>query len=145
MKEFIKKYYIIFIPLILASISSIFIDSTLDGLNLPLFMPPEIVFPIVWSILYLLMGLSIYLVKDSLKCNIIFWIQLIINLSWSFLFFNFSLFFIAILIIMLLIFLVNIMLVTFSQIEKKAYFLNIPYLLWLLIAFYLSCGIYFLN
>lgn len=145
MKNLIKKYYIIFIPLILGFITSSFIDSEINGLNLPNYMPPSYLFSIVWSALYLLMGYSLYLIKDNRNCKIVFTFQFIINLIWPLIFFTKAEFGLAILIIIILILSVLTMLLTFIIQNKKACLINIPYFIWLLIAFYLNCGIYFLN
>ncbi len=140
-----NKYYIIFIPLILGIITSFFINNDLNSLVLPPYMPPSYVFGIVWSILYLLMGISLYIVKEDNKAMLIFTIQLFFNLSWSFLFFNFKLYGFSIIWLIILIVLVSIMLITFFQINKKASIINYPYFIWLLIALYLNSSIYVLN
>lgn len=145
MRIIIKKYIIILLPLLLATFTSFFFKSDLTSLNLPPLMPESYIFPIIWTILYLFMGISLYLIKDHKKCLIIFFIQLIVNLCWSFLFFNLKLYALSIFIIFLLICLVNYMLLTFSKYNHKSVLLNIPYFIWLFIAYYLACGIYFLN
>ncbi len=140
-----NKYYIIFLPLAIGLLSSLFIDSSLNNLVLPPYMPPSYVFGIVWSILYLLMGYSLYLVKNDNRSVLIFSLQFIINISWSFIFFNYNQYGLAVIWIMILLFLVNNMLLTFVLENKKAAYLNLPYFIWLLIAFYLAVGIYILN
>ncbi len=140
-----NKYYLIILPLLIAMISTFFIDSSLNSLVLPPYMPPAYVFGIVWSILYLLMGYSLYLVKNDNKAVLIFWIQFIFNIVWSFIFFNFNLYLLSVVWIGILIFLVNIMLLTFIFVNKKAVYLNLPYFIWLLIALYLATGIFVLN
>ncbi len=140
-----KNYFIIFLPLILGVISSLFIDSSLYGINLPPFMPPNYVFGLVWSILYLLMGYSLYLVYESSSCVKAFIFQFIFNVTWSFIFFNFKLYLVALIWIIILIMLVINMLLTFILENKKAAIINLPYVLWLLIALYLSSGVFILN
>lgn len=116
----------------------------------PSFAPPGIVFPIVWTILYTLMGISSYLIyqtNDSSKDKALFiyYLQLAVNLLWSFIFFNFRLYFLAFLWIILLIVLVVMMIMRFLPISKIAGYLQIPYLLWISFAAVLNFSIYLLN
>lgn len=111
---------------------------------------PSIAFPIVWSFLYLLMGISVYLIsesKDINKKNAIksFYIQLIINSLWTLIFFGFKLYILACTWIILLIILVLIMIIKFYKINKIAGIINIPYLLWLIFALVLNYSIIVLN
>ncbi len=112
--------------------------------------PPKILFPIVWTILYILMGISSYLVyktyskytKDAL---IIYACQLIVNFLWSIIFFNFRNFLLSFIWIIALDILVILMIYYFYKVNKKASYLQIPYLLWLLFATFLTYQIYILN
>lgn len=111
---------------------------------------PAIVFPIVWSILYLLMGISLYLILESNNAKkrnavTIYFIQLIVNSLWTLIFFYFKWFLFAFIWLILLIILVIIMLYKFYNIRKIAAYLNIPYLLWLFFAAYLNFFIYYFN
>ncbi len=122
---------------------------TYNGLIKP-FSIPGIVFPIVWSILYLLMSISCYIIYESNNINkkialIIYFVQLIINSLWSLLFFGFNLYLISFLWILLLIVFVIIMIVKFYKINKLSGLLQIPYLLWTIFAGYLNFMIYILN
>ncbi len=136
---------IIFLPLIIGFVSSLFVNNDLNNLVLPPYMPPAYVFGIVWSILYLIMGYSLYLVLDCNKCVLNFMIQFIFNITWSFIFFNFNNYLLSVLWIIILIILVTNMLLTFILKNKKAAYLNLPYILWLCIALYLSSSIFVLN
>ena len=109
------------------------------SLNQPSFAPPAIVFPIVWTILYTLMGISSYIISESSSPNkekalSTYWIQLIINLLWSIIFFTFNLKTFAFIWIILLIVFVIKMIKEFLSIRKIAGHLQIPYLLWLIFA-----------
>ena len=96
---------------------------------------PSWIFPIVWTILYILMGISSYLVyRDTNEIPKIYIIQLIVNLLWSFVFFKFKLLTLAFIWILLLILLVIIMIKDFLSKNKLAGYLQIPYLIWLFIA-----------
>lgn len=111
---------------------------------------PGILFPIVWSILYLLMSISCYIISCSKDENkneaiIIYSIQLVINSVWSLIFFGFGAYLLGFIWIVILAVTVIIMIVKFYNINKKAAYLNIPYILWILFAAYLNFGIYILN
>ena len=111
---------------------------------------PAVVFPIVWSILYLLMSISYYIVsnsnsayKDEAKTAYI--LQLIINSLWSLIFFGFEAYLLAFIWIIILLISVIIMIIYFYKVSKFAAYLQIPYILWIIFAGYLNLGIYFLN
>ncbi len=112
----------------------------------PPFSPPAKVFPIVWTVLYMLMGISAYIIKtkkpDSLKIYII---QLAVNFSWSIIFFRLKLFGLSAIVAIALFILVEIMVIRFFKISKLASLLNVPYLLWSAFAAYLAVAICFLN
>ena len=117
----------------------------------PSFAPPGFIFPIAWSILYVLMGISYYLVitsKDTgyqKKSLNIYYTQLILNALWSLIFFRFRLFFIGFLWVVALIALVLYMIYLFAKSNKVAAYLQIPYILWLVFAGALSFSIFRLN
>jgi tryptophan-rich sensory protein len=96
---------------------------------------PKWIFPVVWTILYILMGISSYLVyeKDNEIPKIYIW-QLIVNLLWSFIFFTFRLYLIAFIWIIFLFILVIQMIKTFREYSTLASNLQIPYAIWLIIA-----------
>lgn len=154
MKTNIKKllFYII-ITLVIGSLPSIFVFKSMNNysiLNKPPLSPPSIIFPIFWTILYILMGLSIYLIMNSNNENkytarLIYYIQLVINALWTPIFFGLNKYFLAFLWILFLIVTVILMMSYFFKINKKSTYLNIPYLLWLLFAAYLNFGIFVLN
>lgn len=111
---------------------------------------PGILFPIVWSILYLLMSISCYIIttsnnKNKDKALIWYGMQLVINSLWSLIFFGFGVYLFAFIWIILLLIAVVIMVAKFYSIDKRASYLNIPYILWIIFAGYLNFGIYLLN
>lgn len=121
-----------------------------SNLNLPSFAPPGILFPIVWTILYTLMGISSYIIDESnsykkRKALSIYKIQLVINLLWSIIFFVFDLKTLAFVWIILLIVAVITMIKEFYNINKTAAYLQVPYLLWLIFASILNLSVIFLN
>ena len=95
---------------------------------------PRWVFPLVWSILYVLMGLSSYLVRDNKRLINIYKLNLVVNLTWSFIFFLFNLKVLAFFWILLLIIIVGIMIYEFYKENRVAAYLLIPYILWLVFA-----------
>ena len=117
----------------------------------PSFAPPANIFPIVWTIIFVLMGVSYYLIskndkKDPKVNDAIFYyyLQLGLNFLWSILFFGLDLRFTSIFNILILI-VVLIMIFKFYKIDKRAAFLNIPYLLWLIFALFLNYFIWIIN
>ena len=114
-----------------------------QDLNKPPLSPPGIIFPIVWTILYIIMGYSFY--KQNEQNKTIYYTQLIVNGLWSIIFFVFKWYLLATIWIILLIILVIIMIKNFYKENKLSGLINIPYLLWLLFALYLSFGVYLLN
>lgn len=143
---------IIVITFIVGSFFSFFTMNNMDTfkeLKKPVNVP-GVLFPIVWSILYLLMSISCYIITtkdDKNKDNAIIWygIQLVINSLWSLIFFGFSAYLFSFIWIILLLISVIIMIVKFYKIDKMASYLNIPYVLWILFAGFLNLGIYILN
>lgn len=150
MKEKIFHFLQIFGPLILGSIVGFVIKDFMDysSLNQPPLAPPGIVFPIAWTILYLLMGISYYLyrkVDDNKTFITVYYLQLFLNLTWTFIFFVFKMRFLAIFGILAIILLVFYLIKKFWNIKKESAYLLIPYLFWLVFAMYLTIGIFLLN
>lgn len=141
----------IFVPVILGGIVGIFISQFMDysSLNQPPLAPPSILFPIVWTILYILMGISYGILKDNNlideKTNQIYYAQLFVNLLWPIFFFAFKWRLFSIMWIILLVILVATMIYRFYQKNKVSALIQIPYLLWTIFATYLNIGIYLLN
>ena len=117
----------------------------------PPLSPPAILFPVVWSILYVLMGISasrIYLSPDSpsrLHGQNLFIIQLVVNFFWSLIFFNAQAYGFALIWLLLLWALILWMILTFRKVDPAAAWLQVPYLLWVTFAAYLNWGVWMLN
>lgn len=141
----------ILIPLILGGVVGVIIMSTskYNDLIQPPLAPPDYLFPIVWSILYILMGISygrIALKKqDDFNVKSIYYVQLIVNLLWPIAFFTLEWRLFSFIWLLLLDILVITMVVTFYRKDKLAGLLQIPYLIWSLFASYLNLAIYILN
>lgn len=142
------------IPLVVGGISALLTYKSMqsfEALNKPPLSPPGWLFPVVWSILFVLMGIASYLVlvsKDtsSTRTALIFYgVQLFFNFLWSIIFFNFRLYLFAFVWLVALWLLILITTWKFYKISKKAAYLMLPYILWVTFAGYLNFGIYLLN
>ena len=157
----LKLIIAIIIPLLVGGVSAFLTNDVMMVFNTikkPPLAPPGILFPIVWSILYVLMGISSYLINElnvdklsgkkvALRKNtlIIYVVQLVFNFFWSIIFFKFSMYkfafvWLVILWIMVFIFIKNAM-----KLNKTVAYLMIPYLLWMTFAGYLNIMIAILN
>lgn len=147
------KIYIksILIPVIIGGLVGLITANFIDYNYLvkPFLSPPSILFPIVWTILYILMGISYGILKtnnlNDFKIDNIYFIQLFVNVLWSIFFFVFEWRLFSFLWILLLDILVIIMIYRFYNKNKVAGLIQIPYLLWILFASYLNLAIYMLN
>ena len=135
--------------------------SIYQSLKQPPLSPPSAVFPIVWTILYILMGIATYLVINSveqkptakipnvmeeIKKGLLFYaIQLAFNIFWSPVFFRFQFFFLALIILAVLWYFVFQTYITYKKIYRPAALLFIPYIIWCTYAFYLNFGVVILN
>lgn len=122
-----------------------------SGAVQPPLSPPAILFPIVWTILYALMGIGAARVAAqpdskarSLGLNL-FVVQLIVNFFWSLIFFNAGAYGFAFLWILLLWVLIVAMILVFRKVDLTAAWLQVPYLLWVTFAAYLNYGVWQLN
>lgn len=149
----VKTYIVsILVPLVLGAIVGLLTSGSMekyDGLTMPALAPPSLLFPVVWTILYILMGISHGILKvnglNTQDTEIIYYAQLIVNLLWPVLFFVLAWRLFAFIWIVLLDILVIIMTVRFYRQNKTAGLLQIPYILWVLFASYLNLAVYLLN
>lgn len=119
-----------------------------DLINKPQLSPPKILFPIVWTILYILMGIASYLViirKDNSKALIAYGVQLLLNFYWSILFFNMQAYLFAFIWLVALWVAIIVTMILFYRVTRVSGYLLIPYLLWVTFAGYLTFGIYLVN
>jgi benzodiazapine receptor len=152
---FFKLLASIALPLGLGAIAGLFtadaVPEWYETLNRPSFNPPNWIFAPVWTTLYILLGISLFLIwkqhssKERNLAILIFLLQLILNFSWSFIFFYFNMIGLALIEIILLWINIIIMLVLFYKIKPIAAYINIPYLLWVAFATLLNASYYFLN
>ncbi len=155
MEKKINKQFIIslLIPVIVGLISgllSIKGIKAFDMLKKASLTPPGFVFSIVWPILYILMGISSYYIYEENTCQSncclkIYAINLFVNFLWSPIFFGLGLRLFSFIWIIVLDIVVIFMILCFYKINKKAAYIQIPYLIWLLFATYLNLFTYLLN
>ena len=143
------------IPLAVGGISALVTNREMqdfEALQQPPLSPPGWLFPVVWTILFLLMGLASYLVATShgseqeiRRALRVYGLQLAVNFLWSVIFFNFKAYLFAFVWLLLLWVLIAITLLRFVRLRPLAGWLLVPYLLWVTFAGYLNLGIYLLN
>ncbi|MCX6807442.1 MAG: tryptophan-rich sensory protein [Patescibacteria group bacterium] len=155
LKKALKLIVSVAIPLAIGALGSIFTSSSVAThwyfeLQKPIFNPPNWVFGPAWTLLYILIGISLFLVWKAKLCNkksalIIFSVQLLLNLFWSIIFFGLHAPFYALLEIVILWIFIVLNIIYFSKISKAAAYLLIPYVLWVSFAGVLNFYIYYLN
>lgn len=140
------------IPLSAGGVSAMLTKGSMkvfETIEKPLFAPPGWLFPVVWSILYLLMGAASYIVitsgKPFRRAMTAYYAQLICNFIWPLIFFNMGAYLLSFIWLIALVILVSATIILFYKIAKAAALLILPYMLWLLFAGYLNWGIYMLN
>ena len=145
----------IVIPLAVGSLAGFITKDSMETFNMlnkPSLSPPGIVFPIVWSILYILMGIASYLVittgsgNNKVKEALVYYgLQLLFNFLWSIWFFSFGWYLFAFIWLLLLWVLIFNTIASFYDINKTSAYLLIPYLLWVTFAGYLNFAVYLMN
>lgn len=155
-----KSKYVINIALIvsplLIGIASAILTSDMmqeyGSLNKPFLAPPTIVFPIAWTILYLLMGIAAALIYSKEEYSeyrtvglTLHMAQLILNFFWSIIFFNMKKYVFAFIWLIILWLVVISMLNNYKKISKTAFLLNVPYIVWLTFAAYLNLAVAVIN
>lgn len=117
-----------------------------DALVKPPLSPPSFIFPVVWTILFILMGISAGMIyKKSGSVPFIYRLSLIVNFLWSVIFFNMGAYLFAFVWLLLLLVLIILTILEYSKIDKTAAYLQIPYLIWVAFAGYLNFFIWYLN
>ncbi len=151
MRKLGKNLFYLFLPLVVGGVVALLISGKIDygSLVKPPLAPPSWAFPVAWSIIYLLMGISFLIYKRKYQdydvVDTVYYMQLFVNAMWSIIFFVWKLRFVAIVWIILLWLLVALLLWLFYNRKKVSCYLNIFYFLWVTFATYLTIGIYVLN
>ena len=143
------------IPLVVGGAAGLLTMNSMEAfeaLNQPPLSPPGWLFPVVWTVLYVLMGIASYLVsvsdapqEEKARALWTYGIQLAFNFLWPIAFFNLKWYLFAFLWLVILWILILITALRFGRIRKPAGYLLVPYLLWVAFAGYLKLGIYLLN
>lgn len=147
----IKRIIYSLLPIVGGSLVGLIISGYMNYGDMvkPPLNPPSYIFPIVWTILYILMGISYFIAtkdnENDKELNQIYILQLLVNFFWPIIFFVLKMYFTAFFWIILLLILVIIMIKELLKINKISGYLQIPYLMWLLFATYLNIGIFLLN
>ena len=151
-----RSYYIVY-PAIAVGIGALAglitrqsVKEVFPLLEKPPLSPPAVVFPVVWTALYILMGVGLAAVKnaggpESARAERLWWAQLAVNFSWTLVFFLAGAYLAALFVLILLFGLVVAMTAAFGKLSPPAARLQPPYLLWLAFAGYLNAGIWLLN
>lgn len=142
----------ILIPLVADSLSAL-ISGNMQiylTLNKPVCSPPAVLFPIVWTILYILMGISSFLIYTAYHPEVtqalrLYALQLIMNFCWSIIFFRQSRYLASFIWLLLMIVVILMMTYYFCQICPVAAWLQVPYIVWCLYAVVLNFSIYKMN
>lgn len=157
MKETIKSYiYSILIALGVGGLSALFTSGNMDiyeKIIRPPLSPPSILFPIVWTVLFILMGVSaamIYNTENVKKLDrdsalLTYGISLIFNFFWSIIFFNMQMYLFAFIWLIALLYFIIKTIIKYYKINKTAAYLQLPYLLWVTFAGYLNFAVWYLN
>lgn len=154
-KDIVRLVISVGVCLLAGVIGSVFTISSIPtwyaALNKPFFSPPDWLFGPVWTILYILMGLALYLIwrapkdKKTNEALILFGAQLFVNVIWSIIFFGFQSTIGGMLAIVILLLLILLTTFQFYKIDKRAAYLMVPYLLWVSFASVLNIAVYLLN
>lgn len=152
---FIKLIISLTIPLALGSVAGMFtaqaVPEWFASLNKPEFNPPNWVFGPVWTTLYLIMGISFFMIwqqkpgRIKKQAIVIYFTQLILNFAWSFLFFYYNFIGFALIEIGVLWISILFMILKFYPLNRTAALVNIPYLLWVSFATFLNAAYFLLN
>ena len=122
----------------------------METVNKPFFTPPGWIFPVVWTILYILMGVASYFIDiskntDKDKALLIYYVQLFFNFVWSFIFFTTKIYLFAFIWIVVLLLLILLTIIKFKRIDTRTVLLLAPYLVWVVFATVLNLSVYILN
>ena len=152
----LKLIFSLILPLVVGGGSGFLVNNQTNGvwfstLAKPSFNPPAYLFAPVWTTLYILMGVSVFLIWNTTKTALrqraltVFGVQLFFNFWWSILFFSFHTIFVSVIDILLMWFLIIYIITLFKKIKPVAAYLQIPYLLWVTFATVLNISIWYLN
>ncbi len=153
MKKNSKLMPVVFalIPVAVGGLSALLAGGNLSSdYKTPPLNPPDWVFPVVWNILYIMIGIASYIIYKESECKFndalkTYWYQLFVNFCWPIVFFRFHYFTAAAIVLGVLILLIIANIIEFYKLNKTAGLLLVPYLAWCLFALYLNVGVAVLN
>lgn len=152
-KRILKVGLFIAIPLLIGGLSSLITMNNMqlfDSINKPPLAPPKWLFPVVWTILYIMMGIASYFLykadsEEGREALILYGIQLFFNFWWSIIFFNLKAYWFAAIWLFIMWIIILLLLVKSKKINEISFWLLIPYIVWCTFALYLNVGIAILN
>ena len=152
-KKILKVGLFIAIPLLIGGLSALITMGNMqlfDSINKPPLAPPKWLFPVVWTILYIMMGIASYFLykadsEEGREALVLYGIQLFFNFWWSIIFFNLKAYWFAAIWLFTMWIIILILLIKSKKIDVRSFWLLLPYFLWTTFAFYLNVGIAILN
>ena len=152
-KKILKVGLFIAIPVLIGGLSALITMGNMqlfDSINKPPLAPPKWLFPVVWTILYIMMGIASYFLykadsEEGREALVLYGIQLFFNFWWSIIFFNLKAYWFAAIWLFTMWIIILILLIKSKKIDVRSFWLLLPYFLWTTFAFYLNVGIAILN
>ena len=152
-KKILKVGLFIAIPLLIGGLSALITMGNMqlfDSINKPPLAPPKWLFPVAWTILYIMMGIASYFLykadsEEGREALVLYGIQLFFNFWWSIIFFNLKAYLFAAIWLFTMWIIILILLIKSKKIDVRSFWLLLPYFLWTTFAFYLNVGIAILN
>ena len=152
-KKILKVGLFIAIPVLIGGLSALITMGNMqlfDSINKPPLAPPKWLFPVAWTILYIMMGIASYFLykadsEEGREALVLYGIQLFFNFWWSIIFFNLKAYWFAAIWLFTMWIIILILLIKSKKIDIRSFWLLLPYFLWTTFAFYLNVGIAILN
>lgn len=152
-KKIGKIILAIIIPLAVGGLSALITMNQMDLFETvakPPLAPPRWLFPVAWTILYILMGIASYLLyiadtQEGREALVLYGVQLFFNFFWSIIFFNLEAYWFALIWLFIMWIIILLLLIKSKKVDERAFWLLLPYFIWTTFAFYLNFGIAVLN
>ena len=152
-KKIGKIILAIIIPLAVGGLSALITTNKMELFETvakPPLAPPRWLFPVAWTILYILMGIASYLLyiadtEEGREALVLYGVQLFFNFFWSIIFFNLEAYWFALIWLFIMWIIILLLLIKSRKVDERAFWLLLPYFIWTTFAFYLNFGIAILN
>ena len=152
-KKIGKIILAIIIPLAVGGLSALITMNQMELFETvakPPLAPPRWLFPVAWTILYILMGIASYLLyiadtEEGREALVLYGVQLFFNFFWSIIFFNLEAYWFALIWLFIMWIIILLLLIKSKKVDERAFWLLLPYFIWTTFAFYLNFGIAILN